>query len=210
MGGVQALACSPQPSLPEEVAEKSGRLPIDGHLYIMKRRVSLPIGIFSPRILQFVIGRIPAVLGQVDAAAKGQGIVHHHKLLMMGRACGMLFVEMEMEAFMGLPSEFYGGQQFTFQGVDERKIPAEDIDLQPGRGLGLFIEIGAQLNAGPISLRSNQSDPAVNVPPADIYGLLRLIHDGNKALKVGVHINQDGYTVRVSDPPAVASFSEYV
>jgi len=144
----------------------------------------------------------------MDAAAKGERIIYDHELLMVRSTGGVVVIQTERKACMGLPFKFHRREPFSFQCVYERKIPAKYVDIQVWCFNGFLIEISTQRNVVGcvVFSRSNKPDPAVNVPTADINSVPSVINGFNKFPVIGIRINQKRKPLRFPDAPAVFAF----
>jgi hypothetical protein len=77
-----------------------------------------------------MLRRVPSSLGDIEAADKGDGIVHNHYFLMVRAAEGVAAVQMKMEPPMGAEAEFEERQRLTFEGVDHCEIPGKYIRVK--------------------------------------------------------------------------------
>ncbi len=99
---MQGLASRPSPALPEKLAQRPGRPAVDQRHHLAPG-VEIPPGArpAAPEILVQVLGRVPAVEGQVGAAAEGDGVVDDHHFLVVAGAEGMGPVQHEVDAGAG-------------------------------------------------------------------------------------------------------------
>ncbi len=126
------LARAGTPARPHEIPERGGRLSLDHDLHVVHRRVRPTGRIDPPRIGRVVGRRIPTPDGEVEASREGQGVVDHHDLLVVRGPNGMGAVQLEDQPGMRAPGETVGGQPLALERIDERKVPAQGVDLELG------------------------------------------------------------------------------
>ena len=94
--------CGRVPALARELAKRGGRGAADDDAEVVKRRVSGAIGVAAARVARRMLGRIPAVESQVEAAHEADAVVDDDELLMMRRTHGMPVIGLEFEPVLRL------------------------------------------------------------------------------------------------------------
>ena len=96
------------------------------------------------RIMRQMIGRVPTVLGRVDAAAKGQRIVGHDDLLVVTGAKGVMPVQGEMDPVTTKQAQRQRGHQPPRRG-QHGPVPFQQVDMQLRRPLDHRLYEGTEL-----------------------------------------------------------------
>ncbi len=73
----------PRPPNPEKVPKRSSGIPLNSHLHVVERGVGPTIRIDSPKVVGFVLRRVPARFGQIEPPDESHGIVDHDDLVVM-------------------------------------------------------------------------------------------------------------------------------
>src|SRR6478735_6842446 len=134
-------------AMPTSISAKSGVVPagqgsptghtggatVDHRLYVVERAIREAGRVDSARIVEPMLGRIPAPYGDIETAAKRDCVVHHHDFLMMRRASGQIFVQTKANAPRRAPTEGKGRERLAFERVKHRVVPHQEMhrELRP-------------------------------------------------------------------------------
>ena len=144
----------------------------------------------------------PLVVDRV--AHERHAVVDDHHLLVVRPAYRVLIVQMEVNPPVLLPRQIENGKQLTFQGVDDGKIPLQDMHVQAfsplDQGVHEIPEHGGQTFSFPFL---EKPGPAVDIPARNQYGLLGSRRRACEGIEVGGRIHQEGHSFRLQDPPAI-------
>jgi hypothetical protein len=92
-----------------------------------------------------VLAGVPAARRDVEATTKGQGIVDHHDLLVMGSTDGVLVVQSKMHSPVTLPVKAQEGKHLALERVEWREVPTKSMDTETGLSARDGVEAEAQL-----------------------------------------------------------------
>jgi hypothetical protein len=81
-------------------------------------------------VLRQMLGRVPAPNRQIQATGEGNGVVHYHNLLVLGRTKRMVVIQTELNPTMCLPAKLDNRQRLALEGVDKVEVPAQDIHTE--------------------------------------------------------------------------------
>ncbi|WP_348643140.1 hypothetical protein [Rhizobium sp. WL3] len=144
----------------------------------------LAIRHFATRVVVQMPAGVPALGGDVDAAAEGQHVVDDHDLLVMGGGRRMRAIQFEVDVGRGHEVEEAEGHGSPSQGCEQAQIPFEDMDLQIGTGLADPLQKPSQLvrplETGALRL---ELDPGVEIPADQVHhvpGFEDRLLDGNE------------------------------
>ena len=96
----------------------------------MKRTVRLAARIESPWIVDFVLGRVPAMSGEIEPAGERDAIVNHDDLLMLRGAQRNLVVETEVHALRRLPLQRERRKWLALRRIQQRVVPQQQIYVE--------------------------------------------------------------------------------
>ena len=82
------------------------------------------------RFLEPVRARVPAMAGQIDAAAERELVVDDDDLLMVRAADGMAIVEAEPDAARHPPAEPPSRERIALERVERAVVPGQDVAAQ--------------------------------------------------------------------------------
>ncbi len=164
------------PAPAREFAERGGGRALQCHRQIVPWAVGRSVRHDAARIVVEVIGRVPAVAGHVDTAAKSQAVVDHHDLVMVSRTGRRGGVEAGVDARMGHPAQHREQGRAAKQGAQRADVPAQQEDLQVGGTLdqpenevaqGAWFAVQTGLAAGKlyagVEIPANQHDPPMRL-----------------------------------------------
>ena len=136
MGGLQRrqhFTGRPQPAIAKQIAQRRRGITVHHYLRIVKRPVFFALRCFSVRILRLVLRGVPAILRQVDPAAKSDRVIDDHDLLVLRGTDGVFFVHLKRDARVSLPWQRQDRQPLAFGDIDHRPVPHQHVDPQiPG------------------------------------------------------------------------------
>ena len=174
----------------------------------MERPVGLAGGIDALRMLDRMLGRVPAPDRHVEAAGKRDRIVDDHQLLVLRGAERHRVVEGEADPAGGAPSERDVRKQLALVGVEDGVVPQQQahdqfrpLAHQGGEKLGQRLRI-AVLGAAALA---DQPGLAMQVPADDEDAAPRLEQGLAHGAKECRTVDQDRRAMRPLDPPDVAA-----
>src|SRR5690606_42143867 len=86
--------------------------------------------VHAPRVRRGVLGRVPALDREVDAAGERERIVDTDQLLMVGGAERMAPIEAKVNARMRLPGAVEQLLDRAARAVHDRDVPDQKIDVE--------------------------------------------------------------------------------
>jgi hypothetical protein len=120
---------------------------------------------------------VPAIDGDVDAAAESQRVVDDDQFLMMGAPNGQRIVQGDDHPGRRAPIQIHGGQRLSLEGVEDRVIPQEQSYDQVVTTPDQIFQKLPEFRRAIIvrgSIGSNQPRAAVNIPSRDDHRLTGL------------------------------------
>jgi hypothetical protein len=120
-----------------------------------------------------MVGRVPALDREIDAADEGERIVDGDDLLVMGGADRMRAVETKVDARMLLPEVRDQLIEGAARPEQERDIPDQQVDVKLRGALHKLRQEPAQLARG---VGRIEAHPRIEVPPDDHDRAARLTH----------------------------------
>jgi len=137
---------------------------VDRRLQVVHGLVGRAVRVPAQRVVDRMLGRVPALDRQIDAADEGERVVDRDGLLVVGGADRMLAVEAEMEARMLLPEAL---RQLIERGArpeQERDVPDQQVDVKLRGALRQLRQEPAQLGR---RVGRIEAHPRVEVPADD-------------------------------------------
>jgi hypothetical protein len=156
-----------------------------------------------------MLRRIKTAFREVDPPYKSDGIIHHHDLLVMTGPHGMMSVETKVKSPVCSPAQLKDGKDLAIQGKDHGKIPVQNMGMEATTLRNDRIEKRAKLLRQLIRRSvTQQTDPAVDIPPNNKNGFPSPSDGHPKCGKIRCTINQEGGTLGWNNTPAIPSFDE--
>ena len=157
----------------------------------------------SVRVAVGVVGGVPAVRGDVDAADEGQAVVDDHDLLVMRSADRVVGVDGEGEPVGTAPVEQHDRLQTPAERAQHAEVPLEDADLQPRVLLHRLFEHGAEpVVLRPAAAERVEPDPRVEIPADEQHSPLGMQHGTLQGGEVAGRVDEDREAGGPLDPPA--------
>jgi hypothetical protein len=149
--------------------------------------------------------RVPTPDREVDAATKCQAVVYHHQLLVVRRAHLMAPIERKRQPWVCHGPELVGRHELALERVDDREVPAQDVDSQLGTLLKHVVEEVEQ-GLGKLSrFFGHQHGACVHVPTDDVHRVLGGKNRRAQRSEIGSSVDQQRDAVRVQGYRASAS-----
>jgi len=202
--GRQCLPSRVAPSAPGNVAQVSDDGPLQNSLNVVNRIVALAVGASPQAIVRRVVRCVPAFDGKIHAAHEGDGVVNDDDLLMMRRVCGMVPVEVDVDALVSLPVRAVDQRQRRAGRVDDREAPNEHPHVQVRAALDKAPQQVSERRGVRTILRP-ETDAGVEIPTEDHDGALRPPERVVEHGVVGLRIDQHGCPARLGHGATVAA-----
>ena len=201
---LELLAGGAPPALARQLAEGCGRSAVHRDLCVVERRTRLAARVAPPRIVGQVFRRIPAAVGQIDPADKGDGIIDDDDFLVVRRPDRMRAVQLEVHAPVRTPAELVARQHLAIRRVRHGEIPVQNVDVQLARPLGQCVEeLVERFGQAVVSALGDEAHAAVDVPAEDEYRAARCPRGCAHGREVRGAVHQEGHARRARELPAV-------
>lgn len=197
------------PPLPRQVADGAGGRAGDeaGHV-VPGPGEPVRGGTAAQLVPVEVLGGVPAVGRDVDAAGEGQAVVDDHDLLVVRAADRVVGVHGHPQPVGSPPVEQHDRRQPAAERADDAVVPDQDADLELRVGADGLLQHPAQLvrppsvlppSAGPARVHP---DPRVEVPADEQHPTLGAQHRAPQHGEVVGRVHEHRVPLGTLDPPA--------
>ncbi len=117
------------PALPAQLGQIRRNRPRHQHRRVVPWAIGLAVRARPVRVMVIVAAGVPAMGGNIDAAARREAIVDHHDLLVVAASGRMGAVEPHFDALGSPPADRARRRPWVARTASAPEIPLEDIDL---------------------------------------------------------------------------------
>ena len=182
-------------------------LPVHRDHHVVKRRIGLLVE-GAPRIVGRVARRVPALVGDVQPAGKGELVVEHHYLLVMGARQRVGVVEADLDVAVRLPREAEDRRVLPIGSIHHREIPIEDANAQL-RALGAqAVQKVARRLERTVVLVVTQHRAAVEIPSEHEDRALGALCGAQEGLEIILRVDHERHPPGARGGAAVLSRAE--
>jgi hypothetical protein len=200
--GLQRLAGRGVPALACDFREHPRGLAVHGDHDVMKGGIGLTFE-DAFRVLRLVLARVPALVGEVEAARERELVVDDDDLLVVRPRHRMRVVEAEVDAPVRLPlADAERGRDLAIGSEHDRVIPVEDADPQVALAPREAVQEIAQLDRLP-GVVVAQPRAAVEIPGEDQDRALGALGGAHERLEVFLGVDDERDAVRPSHGQAI-------
>jgi len=153
------------PMVFDDITKGCGGGAIHHELDIMGGGIRAIIDIDPARIVGIVVRGIPTTVGDIETSGECDGVVNNNDFLMMRCAQGMTAVEEEVNSSMGSPGMSIERNDLSVCGINHRKIPKQNVDMDVAVATHKIMQEVAKSGARRICRKKTEA--AIELPAID-------------------------------------------
>jgi hypothetical protein len=193
------------PALAEEPSDRAGRFALDEDLRVVHGAVCGALRVGAARVDRQVLGRVPAAVGEVDAAAERERVVDHDELLVVAPAERNPVVVAEAEAWGRAPVGQEDGAEAAANPRARGGIPGQHVHAQPLLPGDERAQERLEGRAPPLRGLGSQLRDRVDHPARDVHGVFGLLEGRQERREVVAPVHEDPHARVGHDHPGVVA-----